>query len=398
MHVVLLVVVLVVIIPCTAGGDIFTDRIEQIQLDMERTQKELEEGEKKLEELKDQEQRVMEEYRLLEQNIQSVNQNLNTIRSEERTLERRIVEAQADYETSSQELDARADSYAAHLKSMYQRRKHTTMASVLRAGSVSALMRGMVMVRAVARADMQEIDSWREKTASLSESVRTLEQALDAKRKLSDAKQEEQVNLRSSSTKKQQVLDSIRQDEERLEALNEQYRQDMEATQNELYNAIREHEQAQLTVAPSLRNYNFASYKGQLVWPVNGSIYSTFGRQVDPRTRTVTENRGIEIETTSGEPVHVIGRGEVVQTQYMRGYGNCILVSHPPDFFSIYGHLADILVSPGDILSEGQIIGTAGNTGLLDETKTLLVLDILQETTPLDPLQWLTPDERRARN
>ena len=120
---------------------------------------------------------------------------------------------------------------------------------------------------------------------------------------------------------------------------------------------------------------------------------------IDSSTKTQTNNRGIEIETKHGEQVSAIGDGVVFMTQYFRGYGNFVLISHPShpqDYYTIYGHLSDILVNNGDIVLGDDVIGLAGSTGMIDSNSSRLVLEILKGEKPENPLNWLSPDRQRA--
>jgi septal ring factor EnvC (AmiA/AmiB activator) len=253
------------------------------------------------------------------------------------------------------------------------------------------------MLRAVSESDLEVIGDLREQSRNLSEATTQLRQALNAKRQLADAKQREQITLTNSRAKKQGIVETIREDEKKQEEMNRKYREDIENAQAEKNRFIREHERTRVRVAPSLDGYDFTRYKGKLPWPVTGTVVSTFGREVDSQTKTITENRGIEIETRQNEPVLSVGRGEIVITRYLRGYGNFVMVFHPPNYYSIYGHLADILVTPGQVVDQGEVIGIAGNTGLILETTPRLVLEILREEEPENPLSWLVGDDRRAQ-
>jgi murein hydrolase activator len=377
-------------------ADELTDRLKQIQNDMEKTQRELDNGEKKLQQLKTQEKKSVAEIDLIEKNMESVSRNLNAIKNEERTITRRIEESQNRYDDTCKNLENNNEIYKTRLRAIYKRQKTPPAALLLGVRSTSGMMRGLVMFHKVAVADIEVLNNLRIQTSTLDESMDKLRKSLDAKRQLSSAKQKEQVNLANSRVKKQSLLNEIKQDEAQQAALNKKHSDDLANARSQYEKVIRDREKKKTPVAASLKNYNFTTLKGKLPWPVNGRVVSTFGRQVDPRTKTITTNRGIEIETKMGEPVLSIGRGEVIMTQYLRGYGNFVMINHPPGYYSIYGHLSDILVTQKQIVHEGEIIGTAGTTGMIVESAPRLVLEILREETPENPLSWLQSDSRRV--
>ena len=374
---------------CLAQNDDQMERIRRIEAEMEQSMQELENGEKKLNALKNREKKGLSELDIIEKNIVSINQNLLNIGNEERTLEQRIAAAQARYDAARNRLDDHSDLYSRRIRAMYERQHMTPLAMVAKAGSVGASLRGFAMFRAVTEADLTIMDDLEKQSRELRDSMTQLSQSLEAKRRLGEAKRREQVTLSSSRAKQQEILNSLRTDERQQEDLNRKYQDDIEEAQAEKNRFIREHEQSGTPAPVSLKGYDLSKLRGKLPWPVKGKVVSTFGKQVDARTKTVTENRGIEIETGIDEPVLAIGRGQVVITRYLRGYGNFVMLYHPPDYYSIYGHLSDILVAPGQVVGEGEIIGIAGNTGLILESTPRLVFEILTGEKPDNPLSWL---------
>jgi murein DD-endopeptidase MepM/ murein hydrolase activator NlpD len=226
----------------------------------------------------------------------------------------------------------------------------------------------------------------------------TIKAALEAKVALAEATRKQEKDLSTAKRQRQLLLVEIENDLKLQEERILRWQDELEKSQAQIEKWRKEiAEQMKLEkISDALRNYNFASRKGKLPWPVNGTVVGTFGVVVDERTRTKTNNRGIEILTKHGEPVRAIGRGKVAMTNFIRGYGNFILIYHPTDYYTLYGHLADILVNKGDEVGEGVVIGSAGSTGLLDDHEAHLKLEILIGSKPDDPLAWLIPDSRRV--
>lgn len=132
---------------------------------------------------------------------------------------------------------------------------------------------------------------------------------------------------------------------------------------------------------------SFAAAKGNLPWPVeSGTISEHFGSRRHPVYGTITPNLGIEIVTSSQEPVRVIHDGYVVAVQPITGYGDVVVVKHGR-FFTAYGNLSQIMVRKKTILSEGDIIGLSGDE---DSTRGESVFFMVRENnTNVDPEDWL---------
>src|SRR6185503_11057508 len=75
--------------------------------------------------------------------------------------------------------------------------------------------------------------------------------------------------------------------------------------------------------------------------------------------------------------------------RWFRGYGNLIIVDHGGEYYTVYAHAADIRVTEGDEVKQGQIIGTVGDTGSLQGPR--LYFEVRHEGKPQDPAQWLRP-------
>jgi septal ring factor EnvC (AmiA/AmiB activator) len=133
----------------------------------------------------------------------------------------------------------------------------------------------------------------------------------------------------------------------------------------------------------------FAALRGRLAWPADGRVVAEYGPQVNPRFGTRTFRNGIDIEASEGSNIAAVFPGHVVYTGWFRGYGNLIIVDHGGEYYTVYAHAADIRVTEGDEVKQGQIIGTVGDTGSLQGPR--LYFEVRHEGKPQDPTQWLRP-------
>jgi septal ring factor EnvC (AmiA/AmiB activator) len=131
----------------------------------------------------------------------------------------------------------------------------------------------------------------------------------------------------------------------------------------------------------------FGTLRGRLPWPTEGKVVSAFGAQVHPRFGTRTFRNGVDIEAGEGREVTAVFGGHVVYTGWFKGYGNLIILDHDNEYYTLYAHVADILVKEGDDVKQGQRIGTVGDTGSLEGTR--LYFEVRFEGKPQNPEQWL---------
>ena len=116
-------------------------------------------------------------------------------------------------------------------------------------------------------------------------------------------------------------------------------------------------------------------------WPLDEPGYITRG-QVGTGTHD-EPHPGIDIAVAAGSIVRASGGGTVHQLGEDPEYGFFILLDHPDDYQTMYGHLSRILVDPGVSVAPGQVIGLSGNSGR--STAPHLHFEIRQKGVSLDP-------------
>jgi murein DD-endopeptidase MepM/ murein hydrolase activator NlpD len=92
------------------------------------------------------------------------------------------------------------------------------------------------------------------------------------------------------------------------------------------------------------------------------------------------------VRAAYGEDIQAAGAGKVVFSGTQRGYGTTVIVQHPDGVQTRYAHLSAALVSAGDELQAGQVVGRAGRTGRA--TGTHLHFEVIADGKQVDPLKW----------
>jgi len=127
----------------------------------------------------------------------------------------------------------------------------------------------------------------------------------------------------------------------------------------------------------------------RLLWPVaGGTVTSGFGE----RGRSFHD--GIDIRAPAGTDVLAADDGEVVYSDSLRGYGNCIIVRHTDGLATVYAHNQRNGVREGQRVRRGEVIGKVGDSGRA--TGTNLHFEVRQDNVAHDPLYFLPPVERAA--
>jgi septal ring factor EnvC (AmiA/AmiB activator) len=135
---------------------------------------------------------------------------------------------------------------------------------------------------------------------------------------------------------------------------------------------------------PSL---GFARFRGLLSWPLKGRLAIPFGNVRHPRFSTIVPHPGVDIAAPSGQDVRAVYDGRVVFSDWFKGYGEMVVIDHGDGYLSIYGHVSERLVTPGQDVHQGDPIARSGEGGSFDGAG--LYFEIRHDGKPEDPARWL---------
>ena len=124
----------------------------------------------------------------------------------------------------------------------------------------------------------------------------------------------------------------------------------------------------------------FDKMEGRLPWPVAGRFA--------PRSPG-EGSRGIRILAPKGSAIRSVAPGEVVYSDWVRGYGRLVILRHGEGIYTVYGGAGAVLVDRGEKVGPRQIIAKVGDTGALG--RPALYFEIRRGSIPLEPTRWLSP-------
>lgn len=132
---------------------------------------------------------------------------------------------------------------------------------------------------------------------------------------------------------------------------------------------------------------SFHDNRGRLPWPVGrGFISQRFGRHNHPVLKNVVvENRGVDIQTSTGEPVRAVFSGKVLTVASVPGMGTIVMVQHG-DYFTVYAKLRSVSVSEGQAVQARQTIGTVSTDA---EGTSEVQFQVWHNSSNLNPENWL---------
>ena len=128
---------------------------------------------------------------------------------------------------------------------------------------------------------------------------------------------------------------------------------------------------------------NFASLRGKLRLPVRGEVTNRFGAS---REDTGVSWKGLFIKSNEGSNVKSVADGRVVFADWMRGFGNLIIVDHGSGYMSLYGNNQAVLKHVGEAVDAGDTIASVGNSG--GNESNGVYYELRRNSQPFDPLSW----------
>ncbi len=135
--------------------------------------------------------------------------------------------------------------------------------------------------------------------------------------------------------------------------------------------------------SPESNSGNFSTLKGKLRLPIRGDVTNRFGSS---REDSGISWKGLFIRANEGAEVKSVATGRVVFADWLRGFGNLIILDHGDGYMSLYGNNQAVLKQVGDNVNAGDTIASVGNSG--GNEANGLYYELRRQSRPFDPLSW----------
>ena len=139
-------------------------------------------------------------------------------------------------------------------------------------------------------------------------------------------------------------------------------------------------------------NAPFLALQGKLALPVKGNITNRFGTS---RPDSPVLWKGLFVQAAASQPVHAVAPGRVIFADWLRGFGNLLIIDHGLGYMSLYGNNETLYKQVGDDLQAGDKIAAVGNSG--GNENYGLYFELRHEGIPLDPAKWVNGHYPAAR-
>jgi murein DD-endopeptidase MepM/ murein hydrolase activator NlpD len=198
------------------------------------------------------------------------------------------------------------------------------------------------------------------------------------------AQRDELAQTRSELESRQADLTAARSDSQSALSGVQQTQEHLEGDISDISSQIQAQLQAQQASEPALPAGPIQGESSAgFIWPVNGPITSPFCEQ----RAWESCHPGIDIAVPAGTPIRAAAAGTVAIAGPSDGYGNYTCIDHGGGISTCYAHQSSIGVSVGQHVSQGEVIGAVGCTGLCFGDH--LHFEVRVNGSPVDPLGYL---------
>lgn len=347
--------------------------------------KEIEEKKSKLQSKESELNQITDEINGLSYSISLTQSKINEVASQIDNLASEIAKNEEEIAIKQRELDEQYENQAETLRTIYESYKYSNpIRMIIGASSLSQLLNYNTYLEAL-----------QDKIENTMAEINRIKSDLENKKQDLEKNKKDQESLYEQEKAYKRGLEDQKSQKDQMAVSKEEEKKSLEE-QLEEYKATKAKLDAQIAaaIAAATRNNSVggitAKDKGVsavgFMWPTNGVITAYYN---DPEYLAYFgfPHYGLDIANIPGTPIYASASGTVSTVAYIGSYGNCIIIAHNARYVSLYAHMQGFAVSPGDEVSQGQVIGYMGSTGF--STGPHLHFEIREYGSPKDPLGFL---------
>lgn len=393
----------------------YAERLKQISEEQERLDKEIEDAQSDIE-------KESKKQKAIQKKINAVNEKIEVLNSYITQLEIEIGSSERQIEAKKLEIDNGIEDFKKRLRAMYLAGDESYTSIILESSDFYDVLMRMELVKRVAEHDNQLIDSLIQKRKEYEAALKKLEERQAEYQKQNDELESQKAELDELYNSSEKTKKQLLAQKKKLEAQNKAYLKERQQFESDLAGILKSsygdssdetmRQAAELSAnsALELLNEGFAQRiengekipedecRYDFAWPVPGSYYISSG----VGERWGTYHNGLDIAGSKGTGIHASESGTVIRINTSckhdygkeescgcgSGYGNYIIIDHGNDFITLYGHLTEVDVKPGDQVKKGDLIGKMGSTG--NSTGDHLHFEIRYQGYYLNPAAYVS--------
>ena len=361
-----------------ASSSEIKNQIDELKEQKNEIQKQLEEIQSQYQENENEMVDMVNQKNLIDQEISLLHAQISNINDQIASFSLLIADKQDELDDAESRLEELNEKNKERIQAMEEEGSLSYWTVLFKANSFSDLLDRLNMIQEIAASDKRRLEEMAEVAQEVAEAQAALETEKDALESTKDELDATQLELEDKRAQADELLLQLIAKGEEYELMMEE----SEAAQEELMAEIaakeKEYKEAQYQewlatyVPPTTRPSDDVTpsdappSSAGWVCPVPSyRLTSSFGMRVHPVLGYARMHNGVDMACASGTPIYASRSGKVTTASYQAGgAGNYVSINHGDGFSSIYMHMTHYIVSAGQYVNAGQVIGYVGSTGI----------------------------------
>lgn len=340
-------------------------------------QREIQQQRRAIERRQERLSRTERELRELESKVQQASQAVRQTELRIAQVEGHIYELEQEQARLQSEVETQANLLADQIESAYRNGDEGFLKMLLNQQSPARFERMLAYYEFLNEARLAELEKLHALEAQLKEVQSEVESQRQTLARTFSQQQQQRETLAKQQQEQQQLVARLQREQQSDEAnLASLIRNEQEL--NELLAALQ-----QVLAQQGIQLDGLANLRGQLTWPVTGSLRHSFGQQRSGQVRW----RGVVMNTELEAPVKAIADGRVIYSDWLRGFGMVVVIDHGEHYMSLYGYNQALLKNVGEPVRRGETIALAGQSG--GQREASLYFEIRHEGNPINPAPYM---------
>ncbi|MDT8425825.1 MAG: peptidoglycan DD-metalloendopeptidase family protein [Methyloprofundus sp.] len=328
--------------------------------------------------LKQQQDDANRELKRIEKQYGEISRTVQQLSAQVKQKQQRINEIQKELKVQNHWLSAQKSHLAGQVKAAYALGRQEELKLLLNQKDGSRSSRIMTYYQYFNNARLDKLQRINNSLKLLT----TLEQEKQLERQqvadLMDKSQQQQAQLKETAAERKTLLIKIKKDYQN----NTSQLSRLKKNEQKLKRLITSLQQKLPDIGlPAQSKQPFHTLQGSLPWPVAGKIIKSFGNQ-----RSDSQWDGILLKAQEGNPVQAIAHGQVIFSDWFKGYGLLVIIKHDKNYMSLYAFNQSLYKEKGDWVEAGDTIATVGKSDGREDAS--LYFEIRRKDKPLNPIKW----------
>ena len=315
----------------------------------------------------------------LQSEIDLTKEEIATVEAYIERLQQQIDVKTTELEAAEEALEQKEEEFALTVRTTYEQGDSSYLQVLLNSTSFSDLLSRMEIITAIMEDNKKTV-------AEYTAAKEDIEQKKEELQATQDSQKEYQENL---SYKVDELAASEAEQAALAESI-EAYKAESEAEYDRISSEMQEVSSQIAALSAQSAASGGVPYSGTFVWPTPSctTTSSAYGYRVHPIYGTVKFHAGEDIPASYGAEILAAASGTVTTAGWVSGYGNYTVIDHGGGTMTAYGHQSSIIVSVGDYVEQGQVIGYVGSTG--NSTGPHLHFEVYQNGSTVDPKSFFS--------